>query len=160
MYATEAIESGAEITQTYGEIIKLIKRFRLGAFNIKTLQSQFSRLSFSSPFSPAFSSPFSSPFSPARYGNLSGDGRLSRQENMRESWGFSCTCVRCRLQYQVTASSSAAPSLSSPFLLKEAARVAYFDRTHVCQCGGVAVPAVSLGRVSPTWRCGGAAVWQ
>ena len=67
------------------------------------------------------------------YGNLSGDGRMSRQENLQESWGFVCHCVRCRRDAAKHVAEETTHSIAS------------FDAKHVCPCGGVVVPLVFRG---------------
>jgi len=73
------------------------------------------------------------------YTNLTGDGRMSRVENLQESWGFTCQCVRC----------IATTKEDEQILIK-------FDKEHVCACGGVSVPASNRGSREGNCQCNAA----
>ena len=78
------------------------------------------------------------------YGNLSGDGRMNRIENLIESWGFTCNCLRCQVETRDGGGGGGGEDggvVSAA--AEERSLLTTFDEEHVCACGGV---MVSLGR--------------
>ena len=68
------------------------------------------------------------------YANLGDDGRLTRMENIEVSWGFTCSCLRCKID------SGSGGDESSCNIIKK------FDEANVCVCGGVIVPKARQGK--------------
>ena len=68
------------------------------------------------------------------YANLGDDGRLTRMENIEVSWGFTCSCLRCKID------SGSGGDESSCNIIKN------FDEANVCVCGGVIVPKARQGK--------------
>lgn len=77
------------------------------------------------------------------YGNLSGDGRMNRMENLKKSWGFTCQCLRCRAETVGVEG------------IREEEKLALlsFDSEHVCACGGVMAPLSRRGTREGNCQC-------
>jgi hypothetical protein len=97
------------------------------------------------------------------YSNLESVGRMSRQENLRVSWGFECKCLRCRLQSRrahkaqtsaVAVAISVSPGgASADNENTDVAVLERYDHQHVCSCGGVMVPEKFRGDRPGACKC-------
>ena len=81
------------------------------------------------------------------YCNLKGDGRMSRMENIEESWGFKCQCIRCCIDSFESTGNGVA---TNPDTLQA---LIQFDQEHMCSCGGVAVPFNRRGSRKGNCQC-------
>ena len=93
------------------------------------------------------------------YSNLGDDGRLTRQENIQVSWGFTCTCLRCKIEKMLLLNKNLAGlSLSDDIIIKSddddnikqikenLNTIKEFDKLNVCDCGAVVVPPSKRGK--------------
>jgi hypothetical protein len=97
------------------------------------------------------------------YANLGDDGRLTRQENIQVSWGFKCTCLRCKIEKELALNENLVGGLSvldDPILLENKEddddnikqlkhhinSIKSFDEANKCECGAVAVPVSKRGK--------------